>query len=121
MEVVGESRPLGSAGGMVATPWGTSETLRGRMLRPGPGNRAEEVAQNQRERIFGAMVASVAERGYTATRVSDLVDLSGVSSRTFYDLFADKQACFMQTLEAIFSLGIEAAEAATAATRELSW
>jgi len=118
---VGESRPLGSAGGMVATPWGTSETLRGRMLRPGPGNRAEEVAQNQRERIFGAMVASVAERGYTATRVSDLVDLSGVSSRTFYDLFADKQACFMQTLEAVFALGIEAAEAATAATRELSW
>jgi AcrR family transcriptional regulator len=106
---------------MVATPWGTSELLRERMLRPGPGNRPEDVAQNQRERIFGAMVACVSERGYTATRVSDLVEISGVSSRTFYDLFADKQTCFMETLEAVFALGLEAAEAATGATRALSW
>lgn len=89
---------------MVATPWGTSETLRERMLRPGPGNRAEDVAQNQRERVFGAMVACVAERGYTATRVSDLVELSGVSSRTFYDLFADKETCFLAAIEAMMAM-----------------
>src|SRR3954452_13192285 len=106
---------------MVATPWGTSESLRKRMLRPGPGNRAEDVARNQRERIFGAMVASVSERGYTATRVSDLVELSGVSSRTFYDLFADKQTCFLETLKAVFALGFEVADAGTAATKDLSW
>jgi AcrR family transcriptional regulator len=50
-----------------------------------------------------------------------LVELSGVSSRTFYDLFADKQTCFMETLEAVFALGFVAAEAATEATQELSW
>jgi AcrR family transcriptional regulator len=59
------------------------------------------VIENQRERLFGAMVASVAERGYVATTVTHLVDLSGVSSRSFYDLFADKQACFVAALEAI--------------------
>jgi AcrR family transcriptional regulator/DNA-binding transcriptional ArsR family regulator len=79
---------------MVDTPWGASEALRSRMLPPGPGTPAADVAQNQRERLFGAMVASVATRGYAATRVTDLIKLSGVSRRSFYDLFPDKEACF---------------------------
>src|SRR3954453_12379896 len=79
---------------MVDTPWGASESLRERMLPPGPGTPADDVAQNQRERLFGAMVASVATRGYAATRVTDLIELSGVSRRSFYDLFPDKETCF---------------------------
>lgn len=47
------------------------------------------------------MVASVAERGYANTRVADLVEASGVSLRSFYDLFADKQACFLGAIEAV--------------------
>jgi AcrR family transcriptional regulator/DNA-binding transcriptional ArsR family regulator len=92
---------------MIATPWGDSETLRTRMLRPGPGALPEQVAANQRERILGALVASVAARGYAATRVSDLVELSGVSSRSFYDLFGDKDACFRAALEAVLRTTIE--------------
>jgi AcrR family transcriptional regulator len=92
---------------MVATPWGDSDALRERRLRPGPGAPRDEVVANQRQRLFGAMVASVSERGYIATAVNDLVEISGVSSRTFYDLFPDKEACFLATLEAI----IEAAAA----------
>lgn len=92
---------------MVATPWGDSGSLREKRLRPGPGVPREEVLANQRQRFFGAMVASVAERGYISTTVNDLVEISGVSSRTFYDLFPDKKACFLATLEAI----IEAAAA----------
>jgi AcrR family transcriptional regulator len=61
----------------------------------------EEVAKNQRGRLFGAMVASVSERGYRATRLSDLLELSGVSGNTFYALFADKEACFVAALEEI--------------------
>lgn len=91
---------------MIETPWGDSESLRGRRLRPGPGVPREKVLANQRDRIFGAMVISVAERGYQATSVNHLVELSGVSSRTFYDLFADKRACFVATLEAIVAGGI---------------
>ena len=86
---------------MVDTPWGPSELLRERRLPPGPGSAPEEVARNQRGRLFGAMVASVAKRGYAATRVSDLVELSGVSSRAFYDLFPDKRACLLATVEAL--------------------
>ena len=93
--------------GMVATPWGDSDAIREKRLRPGPGVPREEVVANQRQRFFGAMVASVSERGYIATTVNDLVEISGVSSRTFYDLFPDKKACFLATLEAI----IEAAAA----------
>jgi AcrR family transcriptional regulator/DNA-binding transcriptional ArsR family regulator len=81
------------------------------MLRPGPGTPPEEVARNQKERLFGAMVASVAERGYTATRVTDLVELSGVSRRSFYMLYEDKEACFRATVEALFTTAIERAAA----------
>jgi AcrR family transcriptional regulator len=91
---------------MVATPWGMSETLRERGIRPGPGIPPEETAQNQRERLFGAMVASVSERGYAATRVADLTKLSGVSSKSFYKLFDDKKDCFLATMRAMVDAGI---------------
>ncbi|HEX3733546.1 MAG TPA: TetR/AcrR family transcriptional regulator [Solirubrobacterales bacterium] len=91
---------------MVATPWGQSESLRDRRLRPGPGTPREDVVANQRERLFGAMVASVSSRGYEAATVSDLVEISGVSSRTFYDLFADKRACFLATMEALIEAAV---------------
>jgi AcrR family transcriptional regulator len=104
---------------MVVTPWGRSESLRARRLRPGPGTPREEVTRNQRERLFGAMVASVAERGYEATRVADLVDISGVSSRSFYDLFPDKRACFLAAMEAVIEMAV--AYAASSVTKPGSW
>jgi AcrR family transcriptional regulator len=93
---------------MTATPWGDSEELRERMLvsaRVGP----EEAAQNQRERLFGAIVATCAERGYEATRISDLVSVSGVSRRDFYRHFANKEACFLAALDALLAMGEAAA------------
>src|SRR5690349_7216917 len=92
---------------MVATPWGKSETLREEKLSPGPGKTAAAVAENQRRRLFGAMVASVSARGYESTRVSDLVEISGVSLRSFYDLFPDKGACFASAIEALVGATIE--------------
>jgi AcrR family transcriptional regulator len=86
---------------MVVTPWGESETLREGMLTPGPSNPSESVAWNQRRRLFAAMVASVAERGYANTRVADLVEISGVSLRSFYDLFPDKETCFVAAVDAL--------------------
>jgi AcrR family transcriptional regulator len=77
------------------------------------------VALNQRERLFGAMVASVAERGYEATRVADLVEISGVSSRSFYDLFPDKRACFLAAMEAVIEMAV--AYAASSVTKPGSW
>jgi len=110
-----EKLRLGSGGTMVATPWGESDSLRDRRLPPGPGASSEEVAKNQRDRLFGAMVACVSQRGYAATRVADLVEVSGVSSRSFYDLFPNKEACFVATFEAIAARVSESLEAAEAA------
>jgi len=84
----------------VRTPWGNSDTLRERRLRPGQRLPAEEVARNQRERLFAALVAIVAEKGYDATRVEDLLDLSGVSRSAFYEHFSDKQDCLLAAVDA---------------------
>lgn len=71
------------------------------MLRPGSGISKEQVLQNQRERIFGATVAVVAEKGYDATTIADLVELSGVSRSDFYEHFAGKEECLLATVTAI--------------------
>src|ERR1700753_2227793 len=86
---------------MVETPWGDSAKLRDRKLRPGRGTPREEAERNQRERLFAAMVATVAEKAYDATTVADLVKLSGVSRSAFYRHFDDKQACFLAAIEAM--------------------
>jgi AcrR family transcriptional regulator len=85
----------------VRTPWGDSSSLRERRLAPGRGTPRQTVEQNQRERLYGAMVACVAEKGYGETSIEDLTRVSGVSSRSFYELFDDKEACFGETLEEI--------------------
>jgi AcrR family transcriptional regulator len=41
------------------------------------------------------MVEVVAELGYPETRVVDIIRRAGVSRKTFYELFADKEACFL--------------------------
>src|SRR4249920_3442076 len=86
---------------MVLTPWGDSSQLREKTLPPGRGTTAEEAEQNHRERLFGAMVAKVAEQGYEATTVADLVELSGVSRSAFYKHFTDKHECFLAAIEAL--------------------
>lgn len=89
---------------MIATPWGDSADLRSSRLPPGPASSPREVAANQRRRLLGAMVAGVAEKGYEATGVADLSEISGVSPRSFYQLFASKQECFLATLEEVIAL-----------------
>lgn len=86
---------------MVRTPWGDATKLREKKLPPGRGGSREETERNQRERLFAAMVATVAEKGYEATTVADLVKLSGVSRSAFYHQFEDKEACFLAAVRAM--------------------
>src|ERR1700709_1545721 len=86
---------------MVRTPWGDAGQLREKKLRPGRGTPRKEAERNQRERLFAAMVATVADKGYEATTLPDLVGLSGVSRRAFYRHYDDKQACFLAAVEAM--------------------
>jgi AcrR family transcriptional regulator len=59
------------------------------------------------------MLHCVAERGYSATTVADVVARASVSRSTFYDQFADKEACFIATYE--FAMGYALAELGAAA------
>jgi len=83
------------------TPWGESEELRARKLHPGSGHTRAQTERNQKERLFAALVATVAEQGYEAARVADLVELSGVSRSSFYGYFEDKQDCFLAAVDAL--------------------
>ncbi len=61
----------------------------------------EEVARNQRARLYGAMIESVAQRGYRATTVAHVIALAGVSRRAFYELFSNKEHCFLATYDVV--------------------
>ena len=55
----------------------------------------EVVSRSQRERLLEAAVRVVAARGYGAMTVGDLTREAGVSRTTFYELYEDKEACFL--------------------------
>jgi AcrR family transcriptional regulator len=59
------------------------------------------VIQNQRDRVFDSLGAVCALKGYPATTVEDITAHAGVSRRTFYDLFADKEECFLAAYDVI--------------------
>jgi AcrR family transcriptional regulator len=61
----------------------------------------EEVAADQRERLYEAMIKSVDERGFVATTISDLVAGAGVSRRSFYEHFENKEECLLATYDAL--------------------
>jgi AcrR family transcriptional regulator len=58
-----------------------------------------QVSDVQRARILAAMVNVVADQGVGAATVSRIVACAGVSRRTFYDLFADCEDCFLAVFE----------------------
>ena len=81
-------------------------------MRPGRGMPREEAERNHRERLFAAMVACVVEKGYDATRVADLVELSGISRSAFYRQFSDKQECFLAAAQELVEPSLAIVEGA---------
>ena len=73
----------------------------------------EFVIKNQRERIVTALVDAVARKGYERTTVSDITAAANVSRRTFYELFSDKQDCFVAAYRMIADHVLESMQAAT--------
>jgi AcrR family transcriptional regulator len=61
----------------------------------------EQVAADQLRRLLLAMIDSVGEKGYRATTISDVVGRAGVSRKTFYEHFPNKQACLLATFNLI--------------------
>ena len=62
----------------------------------------EVVLASQRGRLLDAMAQAVAEHGYGATTVAHVVAFAGVSRKTFYEHFSDKEDCFL----ALYDTGI---------------
>jgi AcrR family transcriptional regulator len=61
----------------------------------------EVVAENQRERLLNGVVDAVAEHGYNATTIGAITEAAGISRRTFYEHFKDKEGCFLAAYEMI--------------------
>ena len=57
----------------------------------------------QRGRLLVAMADVVGEKGYAATAVADVLKAAGMSRKTFYEQFRDKEECFL----AAYDLGVE--------------
>lgn len=56
------------------------------------------------------MAEAVAEKGYANVAVADVIERAGVSRKTFYEQFANKQECFLAAYDAGVDTLLEAIE-----------
>lgn len=73
----------------------------------GTGAARALVGDSHRGRLLTGMASTVASRGYAATPVAEVLKAAGVSRRTFYEQFADKEDCFLGAYDAIVGLCTE--------------
>lgn len=66
-----------------------------RVSRADSGLEIAQVADIQRARILSAMFDVACERGAGNVSVAHVVERSGVSRRTFYEVFNDREDCFL--------------------------
>jgi len=64
------------------------------------------IERQQRGKLIEAIVQVVAEKGYEAATVAQIVKVARISRGTFYELFESKEACYA----AAFRLGTEVLE-----------
>jgi AcrR family transcriptional regulator len=84
----------------------TRDSLFFRALEPDEGwlGQREATGASQRARMLDAVTRAVADKGYARVTVGDVVSVAGVSRRTFYEQFKDKEDCFL----AAYATGTEA-------------
>lgn len=69
-------------------------------LRPGPnGIPRGQVTEIQRGRMLAAAVETVEEVGYARMTVAQVIARARVSRKTFYDVFSDREDCFLAAFE----------------------
>ncbi len=61
---------------------------------------ADNASNEHRARLLQAMANVAAAQGLAATSIAAVVAEAGVSKRTFYEHFADKDACFLELYRA---------------------
>jgi AcrR family transcriptional regulator len=73
------------------------------------------VRRSQRDRLLAAVADAVSDQGYAATAVADVVARAGVSRKTFYEHFANKEECFLAAYDAGVDVLIASIESAARA------
>ncbi len=71
-------------------------------MRPSPGRHplsTEFIARHQRARVIAALADEVAEKGYRAVTIADIVRRAGIARNTFYENFTGKEDCFLAASE----------------------
>jgi AcrR family transcriptional regulator len=71
----------------------------------------------QRDRLIAGMIAAAHRYGYAGANVSQVIDHAGVSRRTFYEYFTDKDDCFLATHRELSQLLLWEIRQAVEATR----
>ncbi|HWE34054.1 MAG TPA: TetR/AcrR family transcriptional regulator [Solirubrobacteraceae bacterium] len=66
---------------------------------PQQGRTGDRRAQDHRDRLIAALASAIEEQGFRATTVADIVRIARTSRRTFYEHFADREACFLALFE----------------------
>jgi AcrR family transcriptional regulator len=89
--------------------------LRRPRSRPPADGAARFVVHDQVERIFGAVAATVAEKGYPAMTLDDIVKGASASLTTFYQHFDGKEDAFLAAYDTAM------AQAAAAAMPPFRW
>ncbi|MCO5314690.1 MAG: TetR/AcrR family transcriptional regulator [Solirubrobacterales bacterium] len=80
----------------------------------------EFVINSQRDRLLDSMAEACSEKRYAEVSVADVVARARVSRSTFYEIFPDKEACFLAAYDAI--LGRFVSEVIRACSdRGLTW
>jgi AcrR family transcriptional regulator len=92
-----QSRPVRARG---------ARSARGRVAANGSAH--ARIVEIQRARILAATVDVVCERGAGSVSVTDIVEHSGVSRRTFYEAFSDRDDCFLAAFEEALAAAHEA-------------
>jgi AcrR family transcriptional regulator/DNA-binding MarR family transcriptional regulator len=86
---------------------------------PGPRGGGVYVSELQRSRLLDATFAVVAEQGYRRMTVRRVSGRAGVSNKTFYDLFSDREDCFLAAFDC--AIGELAAVVVPAWESESEW
>jgi AcrR family transcriptional regulator len=98
------------------TASGQTAGVPGDVSRPLPRGRHRlsraEVERSQRSRLVAAMAEAVADKGYVATSVADVLRRAGVSRETYYQQFTSKLDCFMTAFETAGAALLDQLEAA---------
>jgi AcrR family transcriptional regulator len=93
-----------------------------RPLPRGPhGLERDVVLASQRGRMLSAMAEAVAANTYGGTTVADVVAGAGVSRKTFYEHFRDKEECFLAAFDTGVDLLLEAIVQAQPPAGDPTW